>query len=127
MSCFSNQEIERYYFEQFRLHYPVPEGELVYTDKPDVIIRGGTVIGIEIANLYIASGADPASEQVQRTRRQQALARGQALHLAAGGRHIELSVDFQPNQPILEVESVAQALAELAKGIEGLPSGQVSS
>jgi hypothetical protein len=126
MSRPNNQEVERYYFEQFRSHYPMPEGELVYTDKPDVITRGSTAIGVEIANLYIVSGADPAGEQVQRIRRQQTLARAQALHLAAGGRRIELSVDFQPNQPILEVESVARALAELAKRIDSSPSGQVS-
>jgi len=126
MSQLSNQQIERYYFEQFRLHYPMPKGELVYTDMPDVIIRGDTVIGIEIASLYITSGADPASEQVQRTRRRQTLVRAQKLHSAAGGRCIELSVDFQPNQPILEVDPIARALADLAKRIDRLPSGQVS-
>ncbi len=127
MSRPSNQEIERYYFEQFRSHYPMPEGELEYTDKPDVIIRGSKVIGVEIANLYIDPGGDPASEQRQRDRRQRTLARAQELYLAAGGRYIELSVDFQPDQPILEVEPIARALADLAKGLDGLPSGQVSS
>lgn len=122
----SNQQIEQYYFEQFRLHYPIPEGETVYSDKPDVIIRGGTTIGIEIANLYIAPGADPVSEQVQRVRRQQTLTRAQALHLASGGKIIELSVDFQPNQPILDVESVVKVLVELATKIDELPPGQVN-
>jgi hypothetical protein len=121
----SNQQIERYYFEQFRACYQMPEGEPEYTDKPDVIIRGNSVIGIEIANLYIASGANPASEQVQRIRRLQTLKRAQTLHLSAGGKRIELSVDFQPDQPICEVESVARALAELAKGVESMP-GQVN-
>ena len=35
----SNREIERYYFEQFRGHDQVPEGELEYGDKPDVLER----------------------------------------------------------------------------------------
>lgn len=125
MSSPSNQAIERYYFEQFIAHYQLPEGELMYTDKPDVIIRGNSVIGIEIAQLFITSGADPTSEQVQRIRRLQTLERAQELHATAGGRRIELSVDFQPNQPILEVEFVARALADLAIGIESSHSGQV--
>jgi hypothetical protein len=96
MSRPSNQTVERYYFELFRSHYEVPDGDLVFTDKPDVIVRGTQTIGVEIANLYLASGADSASEQVQRVRRLQILERAQALHLASGGRHIELSVGFSP-------------------------------
>ena len=62
MSRPSNQTIEQYYFELFATHYDMPAGAVVFTDKPDVIVRGERTIGIEIANLYIASGADPASE-----------------------------------------------------------------
>ena len=127
MSRSSNQTIERYYFEQFRSHYRVPDGELQYTDKPDVVIRGERTVGIEIANLYITNGADPASEQVQRTRRLQVLDRAQALHSSyAGGSLIELSADFRPEQPIHEIEPVAQALADLAQRVRYLPSGQLN-
>lgn len=121
----SNQSIERYYFEQFRLHYKLPDGEVQYSDKPDVIIRGAAMVGIEIANLYISSGNDPTSEQVQRSRRAQVLERAQSLHAARGGKRIELSVDFQPDQPILEVAPVAQPLAELACAVEDGPSGLI--
>ena len=39
MSRPSNQEIEKYYFEQFTEDFPLPNGELEHGDKPDVIIR----------------------------------------------------------------------------------------
>ena len=125
MSRPSNQTVERYYFDLFQSHYKVPDGARVFTDKPDVIVRGAQTIGIEIANLYISSGADPASEQVQRLRRLQILERAQSLHLASGGRSIELSVDFNTEHPIHEIETVAQALATIAKQFENLPSGLV--
>lgn len=126
MSRPSNQTVERHYFELFRSHYEVPDGDLVFTDKPDVIVRGTQTIGVEIANLYLASGADPASEQVQRVRRLQILKRAQALHRASGGKRIELSVGFNPEYPIQELEPVALALATIATKVEDSPSGQVS-
>ena len=76
MSRPSNQEIEKYYFEQFTEDFPLPNGELEYGDKPDVIILSSKKIGIEIANLYLVDGAVEASEQVQRKRRESA---GKAL------------------------------------------------
>ncbi len=122
----SNQEIERHYFEQFRTHYPIPEGEIKYTDKPDVMIRGTGTLGVEIANLYITSGSAPESEQVQRRRRLHILDRAQSLHLASGGKRTELSVDFDPRHPIEQTEPLARALADLAVEIAHLPTGQVS-
>lgn len=50
MSRPRNAEIERYYFELFRQVYAVPAGEIEYTDKPDVIVRGDSTLGIEITN-----------------------------------------------------------------------------
>ncbi len=126
MSHISNQTIERYYFDLFRSHYAVPAGELVFTDKPDVIVRGEKTIGVEIANLYFTCGADPASEQVQCASRRQVLKRAQALHRASGGRNIELSVDFNPVYPIKKVEPVAQALAAIATKVEDSSSGSIS-
>ena len=121
-----NQDVEKYYFEQFRLHFQLPEGEVEYTDKPDVIIRGPSAIGIEIARLYLSDGADPASEQVQHKRRRSVLDRAQAHYLSAGGKRIELSVDFWPEKPILEVEPIARAVAELAHRLDMLKSGQIN-
>lgn len=120
-----NQTVERHYFEQFRSHFDVPAGEIEYTDKPDVIIRGNRMMGVEVARLFRKPGDDVASEQSQRKWRLRVLARAQALHRAAGGQPIEISVDFEPSQAILNVEAVAGQLADLALRIEQWPSGPV--
>lgn len=122
----TNREIEQYYFDLFRSHYALPDGRIEYADKPDVIVHGARRLGIEIANLYIADGSDPASEQVQRRRREQVLERAQSLHLASGGRRIELSAAFDPREPILEIDPLARKLAEIAVRVQGSP-GQVDS
>jgi len=122
-----NQAVEMHYFEQFRSHFDVPAGEIEYTDKPDVIIRGNRVMGVEVARLFRESGDDVASEQKQRNRRQRVLSRAQALHRTAGGQPIEITVDFEPSQAILNVEAVAGQLADLALRIEEWPSGSVDS
>jgi hypothetical protein len=126
MSRLDNQDLERYYFELFESHYEVPDGEIVFTDKPDVIVRGSQTLGIEIANLYLADGANDESEQVQRNRRRQLLERSQALHLASGGKHIELSVAFNPKYPILELEPMAISLSAIARSLQDSPSGQAN-
>jgi hypothetical protein len=111
-----NQERERYYFEKFRQHYQLPSGEVVYSDKPDVRVvnASGGVVGIEITNLYVQDGSSASSEQVQRHKRLAVLKRAQHLHEAAGGRRIEVTVDFSPEHPITDVEKTANALATLA-------------
>jgi hypothetical protein len=125
MSRQSTQARERHYFEQFRAHYELPLGEIEYGDKPDVVIRGASVLGIEIANLYLTEGADPASEQLQHRFRRQTLDRALRIHLSAHGRPIELSVDFHPEHPIKDIEPLARSLAQLAQETEGMPSGQI--
>lgn len=122
----SNQSVERHYFEQFRRDYVLPVGEVFYTDKPDVIIRGPRTIGIEITNLYLASGRNPQSEQVQRHRRIRVLEVAQRMFLAASGKNTELSVDFSSAHAIHEVEAVASSLAELALVLADEPTGQVN-
>ena len=115
-------EIERHYFEQFRAHASLPEGQVVYADKPDVRILGPRRLGIEIARLYIADGKDPASPQAQTARREQVLARAMAIHAAMGGRSIELYVDFDPAQPILDISKAAERLASLAAKVQFEPT-----
>jgi hypothetical protein len=126
MSRASNQAIERYYFEQFRAHFPLPTGSVEYTDKPDVIVHGARKLGIEIANLYLVDGGDPSSEQAQRHVREGVLQEAQAQYLAAGGRKIELTISFDPTHPIMGAKALASALATAAKSIERSPAGQVS-
>ena len=99
----------------------MPAGEIEYKDKPDVIVHGERRLGIEIANLYLVDGRDPASEQVQRRRRDQVMARAQALHRESGGRRIELSAAFDPGLPIMETEPLARKIAEIATRVQGVP------
>jgi len=123
----SNSKIEQYYFEQFRRDYPLPEGDVNLTDKPDVIVRADRTLGVEITNLYIVAGSDPASEQIQRRRREKVLDRAHAAFLREGGKKFELSVDFDPLKPIEELETPALALTALAHKLETAETGQVSS
>jgi hypothetical protein len=97
----TNQAIERQYFEQFRQCYSLPAGEIVYSDKPDVLLKGQRLIGTEIANLYIKDGTDSSSEQVQFTRREAAIELAQQTYLNAGGKKLEFWFDFEPSHPIL--------------------------
>lgn len=121
MKKLTSTEIEHYYFEQFRRDFPVPDGCIEYSDKPDVRITGASKIGIEISRLYIVNGADPSSEQRQHQRRARVVAEAQALHKKLGGRLIELHVEFNPGKPIQDIKNVAEILAGLAMEIQAEP------
>jgi len=125
MSHLPNREIERYYFEQFKVQFPLPSGLVEYGDRPDVVINGARIVGIEIANLYLLDGAKPSSEQTQRGFREQVLRLSQNDYLAGGGRKIELSVEFDRTRPITNIRALASSLAHAASSIETLPRGQV--
>lgn len=118
-----NRDIEQYYFDQFRGHFPLPSGEVKHGDKPDVVIHGERVLGIEIANLYLTDGADPTSEQVQRKRREVVVRAAQTQHARAGGKNIELTVSFNPARPIADAKAVASSLAAVAQAVEHFPAG----
>ena len=126
MTRLSNREVEYHYFEQFRTHFPIPNGVVEYTDKPDVIIHGERKLGVEIANLYLAHGSDPNSEQRQHHFREAVLQQAQARHLKAGGKKIELTVSFDPTRPIKYVKAVVNALADTAASIQVFPRGEIS-
>ncbi|MGF6238278.1 hypothetical protein P3T42_000003 [Paraburkholderia sp. GAS38] len=119
------QEQEKAVFEMFARDFELPEGRVVYGDKPDVIIDGPRKIGIEITDLYLADGDNPDSEQVQRRHRDAVLQRAQSLHREAGGRSIELHFAFDFKKPIRKVEPLAKAIAELGRRIEQGPSGGI--
>ena len=116
------REIEQHYFEQFRKHFPVPEGTVIYTDKPDVLVQADRILGVEIVRLYLTDGSDLESEQRQSPLRSQVLAMGQKLHEANGGLTIELHVDFDPATPITDVRKSAVKLARLAREIQDSPT-----
>lgn len=121
----SNTCIEQYYFEQFRAHFPLPPAEVMYGDKPDVILRGATRIGVEITRLYLVDGKDPASEQRQNQWRQTVLDSAQAKYLEVGGKRSELTVSFDPRRPIRDPEAVGRALLAVMPKIEVCPEGEV--
>lgn len=126
MGHLTNSKIEQHYFEQFRRDCLLPEGEVTYTDKPDVIVRGKSTLGVEITNLFLAVGNDPSSEQMQRPRRERVLQSAQEIFLGMGGKKFELSVDFNPSKPILQIEPTAQALCSFAHQLTNVESGIVS-
>src|SRR2546421_12131448 len=92
--------IERYYFGQFRKAYRLPEGKIKHGDKPDVIINGTPRIGIELTNFYLEDGASPASEQVQRKRRDSVVALSQKRYVQRTKKNIQLTVSFDKRHPI---------------------------
>lgn len=100
MSRKTNEKIERYYFEQFRKVYRLPDGMVKHGDKPDIIIDGNKKIGIEVTNSYIENGALPESEQNQKKGREDVLSKAQQQYLANNGKRIEISFSFNKACPI---------------------------
>jgi len=127
MGRLKNAQIEQHYFEQFRKDYQLPEGEVVYTDKPDVIVKGRKAhLGIEVTRLFIKPGTDMASMQVQHGRQERVLKQAQLNFVRNGGRGLELSIDFNPDFPILEIDRTALALSTLANHLVGRQSGLIN-
>jgi hypothetical protein len=121
----ANRVIERHYFEQFRGAYPLPPGEISYSDRPDVLIRGDRTVGIEITNFYLRDGSDPKSEQQQRDLRRRSLEKAHQLYRAESSRGLELIVTFNPEVPLTPTsrKMLPVQLAAFAAQNEHLPSG----
>ena len=109
----------------FSADYSLPEGTIVYGDKPDVILEGDRKIGIEITNFFLEDGALPESEQVQRTAREKVVSQAQQIYLRDGGRRIELSFSFDKTSPIRDQAKLAKKIAEKAKEVEGQKTGTI--
>jgi len=121
----TNREIEHGYFEQFRNLYELPPGCVCYEDKPDVLVKGPRTVGIEITNFYSQSGTNEGSEQRQRPRRYEVLSNAHRQYLAARGKGIELTVEFEFSCPITSARKriLAQELAAFAASVDSRPSG----
>ena len=126
MAKTSNQKIEQYYFEMFRMDYMLPEGTIIHGDKPDVILEGKRKIGIEITNFFLESGALPKSEQVQRKARETVVSEAQQIYLSNGGKSIEISFSFDNMSPIKDKSKLAKKIAAVAKNIDGLKTGPIN-
>jgi len=123
----SQQNIERHYFGRFCKAAGL-DVIPAYGDKPDVVLHLDRKIGVEITNFYIRPGADEASEQRQRQRRQEVVEAASKKYRATGGRRFELTIQFNPKQPIRSGRKAAliAELARLATRVEGRPQGNVS-
>jgi hypothetical protein len=113
----SNQEIERHYFELFRRIYPLPNGQVKYGNKPDVIVEGERTIGIEITGFYLVRGELPESEQIQRKIREDVLKKAQLRYSGQGG-NLEISFSFNMEQPIMNGNMLITKIVDLIRRIE---------
>lgn len=119
----TNKEIEEYYFEMFRRDYRLPDGHIEFGDKPDVILRGTRVIGIEITNFFLQDGSLPEGEQIQRKAREVAITEAQKLYQAQGGKSFELTCSFDRSVAIDDPSALACKIAELASAVENRETG----
>lgn len=119
------QEEEWQTFQSFLNDFSVPSGTIERSDKPDVLIHGDKMLGIELTSLYLVDGQDASSEQRQTKPRDRAVTRAQEIHTSAGGRPIELAIGFNPRIPITEVEALARNLAEVAAYVQRGGRGRI--
>jgi hypothetical protein len=118
MAAKSNQEIERHYFELFRRIYPLPNGQVIYRDKPDIIIEGEKRLGIEVTIFYLERGELQQSEQNQRRIRKVVLERAQEMYIHKSGK-FEINFSFNRDHPIMNIQKltckIVQKMFELEK------------
>jgi hypothetical protein len=122
----STQDIERFYFEQFRKIYPLPDGQIVHDDKPDFILHADTrTIGIEMTRFYLRAGKALESEQQQTPLREEIVRSAQNIYRATGG-NIELSFNFNPTVPITSARQkvLPDELANIAKHMDASATGK---
>lgn len=121
----SNQDIERHYFEMFRKDYPLPLGNIIYQDKPDVILEGERKIGIEITNFYLEKGELPESEQRQRGLREAIISDAQCNYQSRNNKKIELTIGFDKANSIRDKKDLIQKLVAFAEQIKEYKTGQI--
>jgi hypothetical protein len=121
----SNPEIEKYYFEEFKNIYPLPSGNVIYTDSPDIIIDGPRKIGVEVTNFYLEKGYSKRSEQAQRRLREKVISSAQQDYQNGNGKKIKISFSFNITHPIQKKKKLIKKLVELARKIEKRNSGEV--
>ncbi len=121
----SNQDIERHYFELFRKVYILPNGQVTYGDKPDVIIIGERKIGIEVTNFFLERGELGDSEQNQRRIRTNILRKAHQKYKEKGGKY-EISFSFNKAQPIQDSKKLIPRIVDLIQKLEVSRTGGIS-
>ncbi|MFH1983786.1 MAG: hypothetical protein ABIL58_18250 [Pseudomonadota bacterium] len=121
----SNQEIEKYFFEMFRKDYPLPSGNVVYGDSPDIVMDGERKIGIEITNFYHKPGSAPESEQIQNSWRGKVISEAQNFYEKQNGKKFEISFGFDKSNPIQNQKDLIKQIFDLATQIQNCETGQI--
>jgi hypothetical protein len=127
MKLKTNREIEEYYFKLFsKVYNNLPTGEVIYSDKPDVIIKNDRrQVGIEITNLYLEDGSLIQSEQRQRNLRELTLSKAHQKYLSDGGKNINIGFGFDTDHPITDLRYLIKKMVQLVKSIENKQVGEV--
>lgn len=125
MKVKTNRDTERHYFERFQKAYTLPPGTICYSDKPDVLVKGTRTTGIEITSFYLEPGSEQGGEQRQRHRGYEVASEAHRAYRAAGGKRIELTIQFDLAKPITSAtkRTLPQKIAAFAASVETQPSG----
>ena len=118
MSKMTNQQIERHYFEMFREHYRLPEGTILYGDRPDIIVKGARKIGIEMTRFFKENGGQRESQKAL-------VAEAQRMYEAKSTRKVRFIFDFGGRYPIRDPRKVTKQLADLAGSVQDRAAGKV--
>ena len=116
--------IERHYFKRFATAYPLPDGQIEFGDRPDVILRASRTIGIEITRLFSADGQAPASEQRQRQLRRSVITRAEAEYRRRRAVPRIVSVGFEVIGAGRS-QSLARDLAAFVAGLGEKATGEI--
>jgi len=125
MKIISKKDIEKYYFDSFCKLYKLPEGLLVYRDKPDVVIIGPRKIGIEITNFYIKDGSNASSEQRRRIIYDYIIRDAYIIYCKENGKRIEISFTFNDNIDIFYKKGLVLSIAKLGCVLASHNTGSV--
>lgn len=121
------KNLERHYFNQFTKAFPLPEGEVEHSDRPDFRIidtkSRKTLLGIEQTRFYIESGS--SSEQVQAKLRIQIVKETEAKYIKECGKNLRLSISFNKKRPIFSVDDTVKRFIEVVKALQRTDSNQV--
>jgi hypothetical protein len=125
MPSTSNQRIERHYFELFRRIFQLPNGQVKYGDKPDVIIEGKKRIGIEVTRFFLERGELPQSEQNQRRIRENVIKKAHHKYMEKGGKY-EISFSFDKDYPIRDSKNLISKIVDVIFKLEASRTGAIS-
>lgn len=122
----TNEEKERDYFEAFAGVYNIPKGEIIFCDRPDVIIDGKQKIGVEITELFKKPGGLLESEQQQREIRKEVLNKAFEKFSLIANNPIDIVFYFDLSKPIQDKNQLIEKIVVLAKENEFSPIGKIS-